>query len=209
MAQGFIFFNAGFETTSVLLQVSSYLLAKNKDVQQELINEIDDVVAQLDGKPLTYEALHKMKFLDNVISETLRWWPPVFALSRQCNKDIDLKFDGRVVRIKEGDMVSIPAINLHYDERFYKNPDQFDPHRFDDERKHEIIQGSYVPFGIGPRICIGSRFALMEAKLLLFNVLRKFTINVCDKTPKKIELKSAMAQFTFKENVVVEYKLRE
>lgn len=74
MAQGFIFFGAGFETTNILLQVSTYLLAKNKDAQQELIDEIDDVKATLDGKQVSYDTLHKMKFLDNIISETLRWW---------------------------------------------------------------------------------------------------------------------------------------
>jgi cytochrome P450 family 9 len=157
MAQGFIFFSAGFETTNILLQISTYLLAKNKEAQQELIDEIDDVVATLDGKPLTYEVLHKMRYLDNVISESLRWWPPVFALQRQCNKDIDLKVDGRVIKIREGDLVSVPSLNIHHDPRYYKDPKKFDPHRFDDDRKEEIVQGSYVPFGSGPRVCIGSR----------------------------------------------------
>lgn len=157
MAQGFIFFGAGFETTNVLLQVSTYCLAKNKDAQQELINEVDDVLASLDGKPVTYEALHKMKFLDNVISEALRWWPPVFATQRQCNKDIDLKYDGRVLRIKDGDLITFPVYDIHHDERYFSEPEMFDPHRFDDDRKDSIVQGSYLVFGIGPRVCIGSR----------------------------------------------------
>lgn len=98
-----------------------------------------------------------MKYLDNVISESLRWWPPVFAIQRQCNKDIDLKVDGRVIKIREGDLVSVPTLNIHRDSRYYKDPEKFDPHRFDDDRKDEIVQGSYVPFGSGPRVCIGSR----------------------------------------------------
>jgi cytochrome P450 family 9 len=76
MSQGFLFFAAGFGTTNILLQVTSYFLAKNKDVQQELIEEIDSVLNELNGKPITFEVLHKMKFLDCVISEALRWWPP-------------------------------------------------------------------------------------------------------------------------------------
>lgn len=159
MAQGFIFFGAGFETTNVLLQVSTYFLAKNKDVQQELIDEVDEVVATLDGKSVSYEALHKMKFLDNVISEALRWWPPVFATQRQCNKDIDLKYDGRVLRIKDGDLITLPVYDIHHDERYYSEPEKFDPHRFDDDRKDLIVQGSYLPFGSGPRVCIGSRWS--------------------------------------------------
>lgn len=147
MAQGFIFFFAGFETTNVLLQIATYQLAKNKDAQEELINEIDEALATLNGKPLTFEVLHKMKYLDNVISESLRWWPPVFALQRECNKDIDLKVDGRIVKIRSGDLVSIPTLCIHRDERYYKNPEKFDPHRFDDDRKHEIVQGAYLPFG--------------------------------------------------------------
>lgn len=209
MAQGFIFFGAGFETTNVLLQVSTYLLAKNKDAQQELIDEIDSVLDTLDGKPVTYEALHKMKFLDNVISESLRWWPPLFAVQRQCNKDIDLKVNGKILHIKDGDMISIPIYNIHHDENYFPNPEKFDPHRFDDDRKDSIEQGSFIPFGSGPRVCIGSRFALMEAKLLLFNLLSKFSFEVCSKTPEKIEMKSALGQLGLKENVFVEYKLRK
>ncbi|KAG5670375.1 hypothetical protein PVAND_000645 [Polypedilum vanderplanki] len=210
MAQGFLFFAAGFDTTNILLQITSYCLAKNKEVQEELIREIDDVFEELDGKPITYEALHKMKYLDMVISEALRFWPPAFATTRQCNKDYDMKLkDGKVIKIKDGDLILLPIYAIHHDERFFPNPEKFDPLRFSDENKESIALGSYIPFGSGPRVCIGSRFALMEAKLLIFNVLSKFTMEVCDQTPEKLELIPSMTEITFKKAICVEYRPRK
>lgn len=159
MAQGFLFFGAGFETTNVLLQITSFSLAKYRDVQDELIAEIDDVLASLEGKPVTYEALHKMKFLDMVISEALRYWPPAIATTRQCNRDYDLKLsNGKVLKIKDGDIFLIPTYAIHHDERYFKDPEKFDPYRFSDERKDSIAVGSYLPFGIGPRVRLSNTF---------------------------------------------------
>jgi cytochrome P450 family 9 len=204
MAQGAIFFIAGFDTTKNLLQMTSYELAKNKNVQQELIEEVDEVLATLNGKPVTYEALHKMKFLDAVISESLRLWPPSPFTNRSCNKDYNLDLgNGEIVKIKSGEDIYIPIMSIHRDPKYFSDPLTFDPHRFGDDKKDSIIAGSYIPFGYGPRVCIGSRFALMEAKLLIFNILSKFTIEVCDKTPKKLEY-VASSSFDFKEKIFVE-----
>lgn len=210
MAQGFIFFGAGFDTTKNLLQTLSYELAMNRNVQQELIDEVDEVLSSSEGKSVTYEALHKMKFLDQVISESLRYWPPVGGTNRECNKDytIDLG-NGRNLLIKSGEQVFIPVSSIHRDPKFFANPNTFDPHRFDDDKKSLIIPGSYMPFGAGPRVCIGSRFALMEAKLLIFTILSKFTIEVCDKTPKKLEFISSFGAFEFKEKIFVELRPRK
>ncbi|CAG9811403.1 unnamed protein product [Chironomus riparius] len=209
MAQGMIFFLAGFDTTNILLQITTYSLAKNKDVQQKLIDEVDDVVVALDGSQVTYEALHKMKYLDMVISEALRYWPPAGEITRECSKDYNLKLDnGKTIKLKESDNILIPTYAIHHDPKYYEDPEKFDPERFSDERKGSIVDGAYVPFGSGPRVCIGSRFALMEAKLLLFNILRKFTFEVCDKTPEKLELAPSLTNFELKSPIVVALKLR-
>jgi cytochrome P450 family 9 len=148
MAQGAVFFGAGYETTQHLLQVTAYELAKNRDVQDELIAEVDEVLSAMNGKPVTYEALNKMKFLDQVISEVLRFQPPVPFTNRECNNDyrIDLK-NGRSVLVKAGEQVIFPIWSIHRDERNYANAGKFDPYRFDDDKKDLIVPGSYIPFG--------------------------------------------------------------
>ncbi|KAL7013901.1 hypothetical protein ACKWTF_015640 [Chironomus riparius] len=209
MAQGFIFFAAGFDTTQLLLQVTTLCLTRNKEVQEKLIEEVDEVVASLDEGQVTYEALHKMKYLDMVISEALRYWPPAILTTRQCERDYTLKLNhGKNLKLEKGDMLTIPIYAMHHDPKYFEDPEKFDPERFSDERKGSIVDGSYVPFGYGPRVCIGSRFALMEAKLLLFNILRKFTFKVCDKTPEKLEMAKKIGQFVFVDPVVVELKPR-
>jgi cytochrome P450 family 9 len=128
----------------------------NKEVQQELQSEIDSVLAELDGKPVGYEALHKMKFLDMVVSEGLRKWPPAPQTDRTCLKDYELKnHDGKVITIKAGEVCFFPIYSLHRDEALWPNPDKFDPQRFNDENKTSIASGTYFPFGLGQRACIG------------------------------------------------------
>jgi cytochrome P450 family 9 len=143
-----------------------------------------------------------------VISESLRKWPPVPATDRGCTKDFALVLeDGKTINMKKGDLVWFPIYSLHHDPEFFPNPEKFDPYRFSDENKNSIKTCTYLPFGSGPRVCIGSRFALMEAKLLLFNVLSKFSMEVCDKTPMKLTMKKTF-QFGIEEKVFLEFKPR-
>lgn len=150
LAQGFIFFLAGFDTTSNLLQSITFHLSKNPDIQEELYREISEVAATLDGKPVTYEALHRMTYLDMVISEGLRIQPPAPQMDRQCTKDylMDLG-NGKSVAIKKGDIVLLPFYSLHHDADYFPNPEKFDPSRFSQENKSSIVVGSYLPFGLG------------------------------------------------------------
>ena len=174
--------------------MTCYELATNLDVQKELLEEVDSVVSTLAGKKISYEALHKMKFLDMVISESLRKWSPTVQTDRKCLQDYKIHLgNGKIITIKKGEIVSIPIHHLHRDPDYFPNPEKFDPHRFSDENKDSIIQGSYLPFGLGPRACIGSRFALMEGKLLIFNLLKKFSIEKCDKTPETLTFKANLA----------------
>lgn len=155
VAQCFLFFVAGFDTISTSLSFISYELAINQDVQQKLYEEIREVNGNLDGGRLTYDTLPKMKYLDQVISEALRKWPPALTTSRICTKDYEFELNGNKIRIERGRSVRFPIYSIHHDSEFYENPEQFDPSRFDDENKHKIKPGSYIPFGSGPRNCIG------------------------------------------------------
>lgn len=156
MAQGFIFFFGGFDTSSNLLKSVTLELALNPDIQQELFKEISDVKEKYNGKPVSYEVLHRMKFLDMVVSEALRKHPPFPQMDRTCTKDYELDLgNGKIIPIKKGELVLLPFYQLHRDPEYWPNPEKFDPYRFSEENKDSIVSGTYLPFGLGPRACIG------------------------------------------------------
>lgn len=156
LAQCMIFFIAGFDTSSTLLTLASYELAINPDIQQKLYEEIAVVEQQLNGKRIDYDVLQKLKYLDQVISETLRKWPPAVQIDRKCVKDYEYN-DGEKhnFKIEKGTTLIFPTYGIHNDSQFWSNPEKFDPERFSDENKSKIKPGNYIPFGIGPRNCIG------------------------------------------------------
>ncbi|CAH1178924.1 unnamed protein product [Phaedon cochleariae] len=183
-AQALVFFFAGFESLSTLMCFTAYELAMNPDIQDKLRNEIRETSEKCKGK-LTYDALVSMKYLDMVISEVLRKWPSQAGAERICTKTctIDPKTPEQPpLRLAEGDLLLIPTYGIHRDPKFYPNPDKFDPERFSEENKGRIQPYSYQPFGLGPRNCIGSRFALLEVKILFFYVLSRFEFVAVERT---------------------------
>lgn len=151
MAQCFLFFLAGFDTSSTLMSFMSYELAINQDIQRKLHEEIQNVNRGLNGARLSYDTLAKLKYLDQVISEALRKWPPVIVTTRKCTKDHEFDLDGRKIYIERGKPVWIPVYPIHHDPEHFENPETFNPERFNDENKHKIKPASFIPFGIGPR----------------------------------------------------------
>lgn len=193
-AQALIFFFAGFETISILMGFVAYELAVNEDIQDRLIQEIDDAMEESKGK-VTYEAVHKMKYLDMVVTETLRKWPPAIILDRVCVKPYTIAPTSPSelpVHLEVGDVLWFPVMGIHRDPKHYPEPEKFDPERFNDENRDKIHPYAFLPFGAGPRNCIGSRFALMEAKTVFVHILRKFRIVPVEKTdiPFKISKKN-------------------
>lgn len=161
LAQCFLFFLAGFETVSVATSFLSYELAINPDVQEKLYQEIIETNEELGEKSLNYDTIQKMKYMDMVISEHLRKWPPAIATDRLCTKDIVLEYgEGLKYKFNKGDYLMVPMIGFHHDPQYFPNPDKFDPERFSDENKHNIVPGTYLPFGVGPRNCIGELLIL-------------------------------------------------
>lgn len=156
ISQGFLFFTAGFEVTSTVFAFLTYELSINPDIQQKLYEEIAEVHENLDGKRISYEVLQKMKYLDQVVTEGLRKWTTTFVWDRLCVKDYELEYDdGKKFRIEKGMPIWVPVYAMHQDPQYYPDPEKFDPDRFSDENKHNIVPGTYMPFGIGPRNCIG------------------------------------------------------
>ncbi|XP_055923100.1 probable cytochrome P450 9f2 isoform X2 [Eupeodes corollae] len=191
VAQFFLFFFAGFETTAVMMAFAVMELMQNPDCQDKLRQEVVDVTEALDGEPLSYEALHGMKYMDMVLSETLRRWPPAVATDRLCNKDFSYKDNDLDLTIKSGDTVLFPVVGFHLDENYFPDPLKFDPERFSDENKGNIKPFTYLPFGVGPRNCIGNRFALLEAKAILFYIVKNFRLEVSPKSTVPIVLSSS------------------
>lgn len=194
-AQVVIFFLAGFDTISTMMSFLCYELAVHPEIQKKLIEEID-ATRKANKGGLTYDELNKMKYMDMVITESMRKNPPVIAIDRVCTKAYTIKPErpGEVpVHLKPGDMVWLPMTGIHHNEEYFPNPSKFDPERFSDENKSSINPYAYIPFGSGPRNCIGSRFALMECKTLIFHILSKFELTVIKKTT--IPMKLAKGNF--------------
>ncbi|XP_054161002.1 uncharacterized protein LOC128959081 [Oppia nitens] len=170
MAQAWVFFVAGYETTATTLTFATYELALNPDIQEKLY---DEVITAIDAKgDIDYDLLSRLPYLDAVISETLRLHPPAVVLSRLASQDYKLGNTG--ITIKKGQRVEIPIYAVHHSEEYYDQPFSFIPDRFLPENRHKVKPYTYIPFGAGPRNCIGMRFALMEAKLCLAQVVKRY-----------------------------------
>ncbi|XP_054166760.1 cytochrome P450 3A14-like [Oppia nitens] len=198
MAQGWIFFVAGYETTATTLTFCSYELALNPKVQDRLYEEIETAV-DANGE-ISYDKLSKLPFLDSVLSETLRLYPPVLRLDRRVVTDYKLGDTG--IQLFAGQEVEIPVYAIHHSDEFYPNAHQFDPDRFMPENRHKIIPYTYLPFGAGPRNCIGMRFALMEAKLGLAHIIRRFRFFKSPQTAVPLEFKPVTRLCAAKQVVV-------
>ncbi|CAL1686496.1 unnamed protein product [Lasius platythorax] len=189
-SQAFIFFFGGFDTVSTLMCFAVHEIAVNPSIQKKLRDEVDEVLKKTNGK-LTYEALNEMQYLDAVVNEALRLWPPAVFVDRRCVQDFELPpaLPGdKPFVVKKGTYVWFPIVGLHRDPKYFENPDEFCPERFLDENKKSFNINAYVPFGLGPRMCIGNRFALLETKVMIFNLLARCVLKPCVKTTYPMRL---------------------
>ncbi|XP_037033430.1 probable cytochrome P450 9f2 [Bradysia coprophila] len=190
VAQCMIFIFGGFNAVPTSQCFAAMEVAANVDIQDRLYNEIKSVHDQLAGQPLTYELLQNMKYMDQVVCETLRRWSIAPFSDREVNKPytIELK-NGKKIELKTGDGIWMPIAGYHMDEKYFPNPKRFDPERFSEENKKNIVQGSYIPFSIGPRNCVGSRYALMFMKVAIYYLVLNFQLELCEKSTYPIQLK--------------------
>lgn len=191
VSQAFIFFFGGFDSTSTLMCFAAHEIAINRDIQEKLQSEIDRVLETTNGQA-PYEVVNSMEYLDAVINEALRMYPVGVALDRLCVEDFELPpaLPGlKPFTIKKGQDIWIPVYGLHHDPKYFEEPEKFDPERFLGERKNNTLHcGAYLPFGLGPRMCIGNRFALIETKVLLFHLLARCDLAPCEKTTIPMKL---------------------
>uniref|UniRef100_A0A8C3SMM3 unspecific monooxygenase n=1 Tax=Chelydra serpentina TaxID=8475 RepID=A0A8C3SMM3_CHESE len=184
LAQAIIFIFAGYETTSSTLSYMVYNLATHPDVQQKLQEEIDSVLPN--QAPLTYDALMQMEHVDMALGETLRIFPFGGRIERVCKKDVEING----VTIPKGTTVMIPLSVLHHVPEYWPEPEEFRPERFSKENKETMDPYTYLPFGAGPRNCIGMRFALLSIKVAIASLLQNFTLRPCKETPIPLKLSS-------------------
>jgi cytochrome P450 len=169
--EAMIIFGAGHETTAYTLTFAWYALAQHPEIEAKLHEEVDRV---LGGRAATLEDLPNLPYAAMVVKETLRLYPPAWGVTRDVVEDVEL---GGYVIPKDAAIVVSPW-TLGRDARWFPHPQQFDPERFTPENEAKLPKYAYIPFGGGPRICIGNQFALMEAQLVLATIAQRYSFRM-------------------------------
>ncbi|XP_036597173.1 cytochrome P450 3A9-like [Trichosurus vulpecula] len=182
LAQSIIFLFAGYETTSSVLSFLFYHLATHPEFQQKLQEEIDTVLPNKES--VTYDALVQMEYLDMVTNENLRLFPIAGRIERVAKKTVEING----VKIPKGTVVMASPFVLHRDPDYWPEPEEFRPERFSKENKEHMNPYMYLPFGAGPRNCIGMRFALMSMKVATSRLLQEFSFRTCEETQIPLKL---------------------
>lgn len=183
VANSVIFIVAGHDTTSTLLSFTALMLAKHPDIQDRLIQEIKEK-SQLHGG-VNYQAVKEMDYLHMVIQEVQRMYPPATRIERTCSKPFQLTSE---LTIPADLTINIPVWSIHHDDKFYPEPEKFDPERFSKENKNNRHPQTFMTFGAGPRNCVGLRFANIMAEVCLAEILQEVKFVVGEKTPHEIKL---------------------
>ena len=158
---------AGHETTALTLAWSWYLLSQNPNVENELVSEWQHVLA---GATPTADQLHRLPYTAAVIAESMRLYPPVYVIGREATDDLELGG----YRVKRGYTVLMSQWVSHRDPRYFPEPEEFRPERWENGLAKRIPKFAYYPFGGGQRLCVGSSFALMEAAIILAAVGQRY-----------------------------------
>ena len=167
------FFIAGHETTALTLTWALYLVGMHGPTAQRIRQEVLDVVGEGD---IPYDAVNKLTFTRAVIDETMRLFPPAPIMNRECVEPCEVL--GRQMSV--GDILLLTPYVMHRTERLWDNPHAFDPDRFIRQPDLKAKGAPYMPFGAGPRICVGMAFAIMEAVMALGTLVRDYDIQVPD-----------------------------
>ncbi|KAJ6633076.1 putative cytochrome P450 6g2 [Pseudolycoriella hygida] len=197
VAQAAVFFTAGYETSSNAMSFGLYELAFKPEMQKRLREEIKETLRESKGE-ITFENVHGMVYLNMIVQEMLRMYPPLPFLDRKCteNKGYSLQPFGDFV-VPYGMPVMIPVFAIQRDPKYWPNPGKFDPERFSAENKDKIVPYAYLPLGAGPHNCIGERFGILQSKIGLINFFKNHSVRPSEKTPRvlKFEPKALVIQF--------------
>lgn len=190
---------AGHETTALLMTYAVMLLCRFPYALEPVLSELDEV---LGGRRPTVSDIRQLPRLTQVINETLRLYPPAGILGREAIEEDTLGAH----EIRVGDQVTVSIWAMHHDARFFADPWTFTPERWTKEFEQSLPRFAYMPFGGGQRVCIGENFALIEAHLLLAELLQKLTFSLESAEEPELELAVTMRPT---EDVLVRAKRRK
>lgn len=182
----------GYSSTSATLAFAAYEMALHSEVQERARQEVLKAKESNGGK-IDHETLNSLPYLEAILNETLRIHPTLVLHEKQCSEDYVLKVNTKElgykeIPIKKGFGIMFPTYAIHFMEEYYPEPRTFRPERFLPENKDQLVPYTFLSFVAGPRNCVGMRFALLEMKLALANILSKYRINKCSNTKVPVEL---------------------
>ncbi|CAN8008111.1 unnamed protein product, partial [Ixodes pacificus] len=179
-----VLFVGGFETSATSLSFITYALGKYPDVQEKVRQEVNDVLNE--GGSLDFETVtQKLKYVIQVINETMRIWPPGLTFTtRQAMED----FEYQGIKYKAGTCIMSPVAMIHMDERFFPDPTKFDPDRFSEENEGSIPKLAFQPFGMGPRNCLGLRLAYLLLAYTVAKMVQNFRWELGESQKAKMPL---------------------
>ncbi|XP_063698178.1 uncharacterized protein LOC134829111 [Culicoides brevitarsis] len=194
-AQAFVFFFAGFETSSTVVSYTLIELAMNQEIQDKVRKEINEVLKK-HGDEVTYEALQEMTYLDQCIYESMRKYPTLAILQREASQDYPIPNTN--LKIPKGTLTIIPSYAFNHDPEEWPEPSKFDPDRFTDMSSGFRQQKGFYPFGDGPKNCIGERFGKIQSKVGLVMLLKNFKFSKSPKTVFPVEFNTDFELLTVK-----------
>ena len=163
---------AGHETTANTMVWALYAISQAPDVLAKMQAEIDN----LEGRPFTFEAIKTLVYTEQVVKETLRLYPAVWCLAARTSQEPVIVGD---YTVPKGVELLCSPYALHRNPKYFPEPLKFDPERFSPENERNIPKGAFLPFGGGPRLCAGNHFAMLESKIILANIIRRYEFTVC------------------------------
>jgi cytochrome P450 len=169
-------FLAGHETTAIALSWTMYLLSQNPEAEAKLHAELDAV---LQGKHPDPADVKRLEYTERVVLESMRLFPPAYGFGREAVEDCEVGG----YRIPAGSTIHMFAWIVHRDPRWYTDPERFNPDRWEGDFAKTIPPFAYIPFGGGPRRCIGNAFAMMEGVLLVASIAQRFKLRLVDGHP--------------------------
>jgi cytochrome P450 len=168
-----VLFLAGHETSASALTWAFYIVGMRPEVTARIRAE---VAAVCGNGPVEFDHIRQFSYIRNMFRETLRLYPPITFLPRVAAERTTIG----ETKVRKGALIMIAPWAIHRHESYWREPNVFDPDRFSPAREHELTPGAYIPFGYGPRICVGAGFAAQEAALILARLVRRFDFHVAD-----------------------------
>uniref|UniRef100_T1PEG5 Cytochrome P450 n=1 Tax=Musca domestica TaxID=7370 RepID=T1PEG5_MUSDO len=184
IAQAFVFFIGGFETSSSTMTFALYEMAKNPQVQERARKDVQDTLEKHKGA-FGYDSLNDMGYVRQVVQETLRKHPVAPTGRRVCRRPFTLPGKPGLT-VEPSVHIIIPVYAIHHDPEYYPQPEVFRPERFAPNEKGQRHPMTYLPFGAGPRTCIAERFGMMQTMMGLALLLKNFKFSLCDRTVKQL-----------------------